>query len=109
MKMLEQRIEEQRHSRLEADLEATTSALFSRWPTLCGFAIRDATILCRDRHAIKHLSGLFVTEISVFPLSGLEAPGEISSEIVAALVALIDECPEASALLRERSFARTFH
>jgi hypothetical protein len=30
-------------------------------------------------------------------------------EIVAALVQLLDECPEACELLRERTFARVFH
>ena len=97
MKTQEHRTEKQRYSRLEADLDAATKAIFSRCPTLCGFAVRDGS------------NGLFLTEVSVFPQRDLEAPMEIRSEIVAALVALIDECPEAGALLRERSFARTFH
>lgn len=82
---------------MEADLEAVTSAIFRRCPTLCGFAVRG------------ELSALFVTEVSVFPLRDLEAPEEVRSEIVSSLVALIDEFPEAGALLRERSFARFFH
>ena len=90
-------MKELRHNRLEADLELTTNAIFSRCPTLCGFAVRGES------------SNLNVTEVSVFPLSGLEPPDEVRSEIVAALLALIDECPEAGALLRERSFARVFH
>jgi hypothetical protein len=55
------------------------------------------------------VSELFVTEVSVYPLSGPAAPGELCGEIVAALVELLDECPEACELLRERTFARVFH
>ena len=52
---------------------------------------------------------LFVTEVSVFPLTGLEPPSEISREIAQLLVRLVDDCPEAAGLLRERTFARAFH
>ena len=97
MKTQEHRLQEQQHSRLAADLEATTNAIFRRCPTLCGFAVRGEP------------DALFVTEVSVFPLSGLDAPEEIRGEIVGTLLALIDEFPEASALLRGRSFARVFH
>lgn len=86
----------QAHS-MEADLEAVTSAIFRRCPTLCGFTVRG------------ELSALFVTEVSVFPLSGLEAPEDIRAEIVTTLITLIDEFPEAGALLRGRSFARILH
>lgn len=58
-----------------------------------------------DGLALQHVSELFVTEVSLYPLSGPAAPGEI----VAALVELLDECPEARELLRERTFARVFH
>ena len=109
MKAQQHRTAEQRHRRVEADLDAATSAIFRRCPTLCGFAVRDAAILCRDQHALQYPGGLFVTEVSVFPLSGLTAPGEICDEIVAALVALMDENPETCELLRERTFARGFH
>ena len=34
---------------------------------------------------------------------------ELRGEIVAVLAALIEECPEAGELLRERTFARAFH
>jgi hypothetical protein len=42
-------------------------------------------------------------------LIGPEAPGELCHEIMATLDELIDECPEAGELLRERTFARVFH
>ena len=96
MKTYEHRSAQPRQGRFEADLKAAAAAIFRRCPTLCGFAIRDAR-------------GLFVTEISVFPLTGLEAPAEIRSEILAGLAALIDECPEACDLLGNRTFARVIH
>lgn len=109
MKTQEHRIEDPRHSRFEADLEASINALFCRCLTLCGFSVGDAAKQSRDRLALEHVSELFVSEISVYPMSGLRAPEELCNEIVATLVALIDECPEACELLRERTFARVFH
>jgi hypothetical protein len=97
MKTQEHRIEDLQRSRFKADLEASINALFRRRPTLCGFTVRS------------HVSGLFVTGVSVHPLSGLKAPAELCDEIVATLVELIDECPDAYGLLRERTFARVFH
>jgi hypothetical protein len=94
---------------LEADLEAGVSALFRRCPTLCGFAVRDAASLARDGFALGHVSELFVTEVSVYPHTGLEAPAEICREIARALVRLIDEQPEVREVLHERTFARSFH
>jgi len=109
MKTQVDRIEDLRHSRFEADLEARINALFFRCPTLSGFSVRDAANRSRDRLAPEHVSELFVTDVSVYPLTGLEASGALCNEIVAVLVELIDECPVASELLRERTFARVFH
>jgi hypothetical protein len=97
MKALEHRSEHTRRDRFEADLAARVNALFRRWPTLCGFSIGKA------------VSELFVTEVSVYPLSGLRAPDELCLEIATALAELIDERPEAGELLDERTFARVFH
>lgn len=97
MKTQEHRIEDLQRSRFKADLEASINALFRRCPTLCGFTVRDVA------------SRLLVTGVSVHPLRGLGAPRELCDEIVATLVELIDECPEAGELLRERTFARVFH
>ena len=109
MKTQEHRIEELQYRRFEADLEATIDALFCHYPTLCGFSVRDAANLSRDRLALRPGSELFVTEVSVYPLRDLKAPWELCNEIVAALAMLIDECPEVCELMRERTFARVFH
>ena len=93
----------------EADLEVTINALFRRCPTLCGFSVRDAAELSRDRLALRPASELFVTEVSVYPMRDLNAPAELCNEIVAALADLIDESPETGELLRERTFARVLH
>ena len=109
MKTQEHRVQERRYRMFEADLEATVDALFRRCPTLCGFSVRDAADLPRNRSTLQHGSELFVTEVSVFPMRDLCAPAEICLEIVAALAELLDECPETSALLRDRTFARIVH
>ena len=80
----------------EHRIEASIAALFCRCPALCGFTV-------------QHTSALFVSEVTVNPFCGWPAPGELTNEIVTALCELIDECPEASKLLRERTFARAFH
>jgi hypothetical protein len=80
----------------EQRLEASINALFRRWPMLCGFTI-------------DHASELFVGEITIDPPCGLHPRGQLCSEIAAVLGELIEECPEAGELLRQRTFARVFH
>jgi hypothetical protein len=109
MKTHAHRIEELRHLRLEADLGAILDALFHRCPTLCGFSVRDEVEIPLGELALREESRLFVTDVSVFPMRDLHPPAEVCSEIVATLVDLMDECPDAGALLRERAFAREFH
>ena len=79
----------------EQRLEASVNALFRRCPALCGFAV-------------EHQTELFVSEVTTHP-SGAAPHRELRGVIVAALAALIEECPEAGELLRERTFARAFH
>lgn len=95
--------------RLEADLEAAVGTLFRRWPALCGFAVHERLLPSRDRHAAVRTSELYVTEISVYPQRDLHPPRALWNEIVSVLATLLDECPEACELMRERSFARVFH
>jgi hypothetical protein len=80
----------------EQQIEARINALFRRWPALCGFTV-------------QHASGFFVGDVTVNPLARLPPPGALIDEIAAALAELLDECPEARELLRERTFARVFH
>jgi hypothetical protein len=77
-------------------LEVSINALFRRCPALCGFTVHEAR-------------GLFIGEITIDPVAGLQEQGELHGEIIAALGALIDDYPEARELLRERTFARVLH
>jgi len=79
----------------ERRLEVSVRALFRRCPALCGFTV-------------EHLSGLSVSEITIHPC-GAAPQGELRCEILAVLAALLEEFPETGELLRERTFARTFH
>jgi len=103
------RADNPQHDRVEAYLDAGIRALFLDCPTLCGFSVRGAESLAREGLALAGASELVVTEISVFPLIGLEAPLEISRKIALWVVRIVDDCPEASELLRECTFARNFH
>ncbi len=109
MKTQQHQVEDLQRSRFEAALEARVDALFRHCPTLCGFSVQDAESLAREGIALQNESDLFLTEVSAYPWSGLEAPEELCAEIVTALAELIDECPEALELLRERTFARVLH
>ncbi len=104
-----QRSEDRVRSRFEADLEARTRALFRRWPTLCGFSVRNAASFLREGMDARDAGDVFVTEVSVYPCIDLKAPVEICSEIAALIDALMEECPEDCKLIRERTFARTLH
>jgi hypothetical protein len=79
----------------EKRLEASVNALFRRCPALYGFTVERRTELC-------------VSEVTVYP-SGAAPDRELYGVIKAALAALIEECPAAGELLRERTFARVFH
>jgi hypothetical protein len=80
----------------EQQIEASMNALFRRLPALCGFTVQGS-------------GGLFVGEVTVNPLAGWHGFGEVTNEIAATLGELIAQCPEASELLNERTFARVFH
>ncbi len=109
MKTQAHRLDELQQRSCEARLDATMKTLFRRLPTLCGFAVHEAACRTRDRLALHPASGLFVTEVSVYPMRGLNAPVELCNEIAAVLSDLIDESPEACELLRARTFARILH
>lgn len=105
MKTPQPRLDDLLPSRLEADLEAGMQSLFRRQPMLCGFSLREAASDTAD----WHVGGLFITEVSVYPARSLGVPAALCGEIAKTLVDLLDECPEAYTLLRERTFARVFH
>jgi len=109
MKTQTHRLEKSRQRRFEADLECTVEALFRRWPILCGFSIRETARPARDPRALRHVSELLLTDVSVYPFCDLVPPVELCEEIVSALATMLDERPEICELLRGRAFARVFH
>jgi hypothetical protein len=76
-------------------LAAQLESLFARCPELSGFAVRGEN------------DELFVSDVGVSPRLSSEQYGEIYQEIANTLTGLLDEAPEASELLRGRTFART--
>jgi hypothetical protein len=108
MKMQETPDEVLLHSGYEADLEASIHALFGRCPRLHGFMVSSA-VPCGEGFALPAESGLFVTEVSIYPACSFDTAVRHFREIAVALARLIDECPEAGELLRDRTFARVLH
>lgn len=79
---------------LEAELQTVVAELFQRMPMLVGFSLADADELC-------------LAQVETFPWNPTES--ELVREIGMPLLELLDEEPEARALLRGRTFARAVH
>jgi len=95
--------------RLEADVEARIRTLFTRCPTLHGFAVQDRAMLPKDvdQNRIPD-ADLFVTDIGIFPkVDALY--DEIHDEITHAISDLVHDQPHAYDFLRGRTFARSLH
>lgn len=104
MKALQERTSQAERHRLEADLGACIEAVFDRCPMLCGFSVGQRGIAS---HAGAGLE-LFIAGIDVYPL-GWGQSDELCREISTALVELLNEHPDASELLCDRTFARSLH
>ena len=81
--------------RVHTELQQQVESLFARCPELCGFSVRAEN------------DELFVSDVGIAPRLSAEQYGEIFQDIAKTLADLIDEQPEASDLLRGRTFART--
>ena len=96
-------------SRLESDLAARMEMLFRRCPALHGFSVQQGSSVSRERIAHHLQAGLFLADVAWHqPLNGDQATTLID-EISQELLELVDEQPQASALLRGRTFARVLH
>jgi hypothetical protein len=78
-------------------VEQQLQLLFSRCPELSGFSVRGDA------------DDLFISDVGIAPRLSAEQYGEIYQDIAATLSDLLEERPEASDLLRGRTFARTLH
>ena len=90
------------------EVGARIDALFGRCPRLHGFTVCSA-VPSGEGFALPPESGLFVTEVSIDPSCSFDSSVRHFREIAVALAALLDECPEAGELLRDRTFARVLH
>ena len=95
--------------RLEADVEARIRMLFTRCPTLHGFAVQDRASLPKDVDPNRIPDAdLFVTDIGIYPkIDALY--DEIHDEITHAISDLVHDQPHAYDYLRGRTFARALH
>jgi hypothetical protein len=79
---------------LQREVQDLVNTLFQRYPTLCGFAVKD---------------DMSFSNVACHPaLIGDEAE-ILCEEISATLHELVEERPEAADLLRGRTVARIFH
>jgi predicted metalloendopeptidase len=95
--------------RLESDLAARMEMLFRRCPALHGFSVQQGSSVSCERIAHALQGGLFLADVAWHqPLYGDQA-ATLVEEISQELLELVDEQPEATALLRGRTFARTLN
>ena len=93
---------------LDSAIDHSIRSLFVRHSALCGFSVIDAGSMIGEREAGQLQGDLSLADITVS--GGFATKSEdYFPEIAMALIDLIDEWPEARALLRDRTFARTLN
>lgn len=104
--MQQQLADERAWRAADADLSAQIRGLFSRCPDLDGFSVQ-AKVRAEGNPVDEE--ELFVTAIGIGPLAGKARYADIFEDIATTLKDLLEERPEAAALLRGRTFARLVH
>jgi hypothetical protein len=89
-----QRIDDRKRLRFEADLAARLDVLFRHCPALYGFTIDEHSVLPSN------------VTLHVMDVGNAQA---ILGEVAELLVEVLEEEPEAIALLQGRTFARHLH
>ena len=85
---------------VRTEVDTAVRTLFARCTPLCGFSV----VGLPDARAPS--AAICLAEVTLQPWA--DTPAEsVADEIAAALGELVDECPEARALLEGRTFART--
>jgi len=95
--------------RLESDLAARLDSLFRRCPALQGFSVQPGSSVSRERVVMGLQDDLFLADVAWRRPLNSEQIATLVDEISQALFDLVDEQPEATALLRGRTFARILH
>lgn len=94
---------------MDAKLEAQLRAVFRRRPDLQRFVIQDRAGL-PDHVDRESLQGeLFVTQITLYPRRGGKQYDEVYADIARAITQVVDERPDALALLPGKTFVRALH
>ena len=81
-------------SALLREVQDLVNMVFQRYPTLCGFSVRE---------------DMSFSNLACYPAIAGDAAELLCEELSAALAELLDERPEIAELLRGRTLARTFH
>ena len=76
------------------EVQDLVNMVFQRYPTLCGFSVRD---------------DMSFSNLACYPAIAGDEAELLCEELSAALAELLDERPEIAELLRGRTLARTFH
>jgi hypothetical protein len=76
------------------EVQDLVNMVFQRYPTLCGFAVRE---------------DLSFSNLACYPAIASDEADLLCEELSAALAELAEERPEIAELLRGRTLARTFH
>jgi hypothetical protein len=96
-------------SAMNKPVPAPIQSLFQRYPALWGFSVRGLDDIPDNCSRSGDTSELFVSDVGISPSITTEQYGEIFQEIASTLSDLVAEQPEATELLRGRTFARTLH
>jgi hypothetical protein len=94
---------------MKKPIPAPIESLFQRYPALAGFSVRGLGDVPDNCSRTGDEAELFVSDVGVLPSLSEDEYGEIFQEIATTLSDLLAEYPEASELLRGRTFARTLH
>jgi hypothetical protein len=92
----------------QSQIDEAVRLLFAQLAGLSGFSVIDAGSMLGEREAGRLQGDLCLADITVEPDFGA-ANADYFADIAMALVDLLDEYPEARALLRDRTFARTLN
>lgn len=95
--------------RLESDLAARLEALFQRCPALHGFSVQPVASVNRERVVVDLQDDLCLADVVWHQALNGEQAVTLVREISQELYDLVDERPEAAALLRGRTFASVLH
>ena len=92
-----------------ADLAMQIKALFAACPSLCGFVVEELSELQGDAESGGAEDALAITQISFDIPCSRDESHQVCSLVASAVAELVAAQPEAYALLRGRTFARTLH